>query len=48
MVRGKKKGQGAGLRDGESSISGRGIERRKHRLEEGQGRGDQWIQIKTE
>lgn len=31
-----KKGQGAGLRGGDKSIKGRGIERGKHRLEEGQ------------
>lgn len=33
---GQKKGQGAGPRDGESSIRGRGIERGKYRLEERQ------------
>ena len=33
---GGKKGQGAGLRDGERSVRGRGIESAKYRLEEGQ------------
>ena len=33
---GGKKGQGAGRRDGERSVRGRGTESGKHRLEEGQ------------